>query len=1062
MAVRLAGVRLEAQNLAQYLNGTKQADDAYKRLTQTLQAFAQADSKATTAVRGAMQQRVAIAKAESTERIQAAKATSTQIIEQERRATATLRAELQQQAAARRQAAASQRAASGGGGSFTDKLSAGVAGGIGRSAVGLGLGFLGLQGAQQALSTALELDQLRSQALSTNTALTLLAGGGGQAAAAIRQIQAVAPGSTSALDAANSAVTILTQKLPSAAVSMKEIAQFAAIVPRISPSIKDSSDALGQLTLFSNSASFARADQLGLVAEDVKNRVKELAATFPELSDTQLKSAASVQLLIERFGPLVDSLAENVSGAQKLRTAWADLREELAKGPVGKAADEGFSDVGGFLNRNAALLGSQDRQVQIGALEHLQGNAQDQADMARNLAAAGGGGVALLFAAGAENNVKNIERTIQALEGLDKTSGPEGLKNQIVQLTDEIIHAGAPTQEHLARLQVLQAGLKATEGDLGAFAAANRTFASDQAAASADAAASRQELTDARAQANQLAKESLDLFAGGAPGAEELVKKTLELQASLAGSTTVTEEQAAALAQLTQEQKIVAALSGQVVAGVDAETIAAYQAASAYETMAASIRAVNAAQAGVNSGIVSSLSGLIGKGTINAGQAGALNTVLQDQASTQFSRLPAGLSPDQAAFAQAQIQRDTSGAFVAELLEIETSMTKEAQKQHQAAQASSKEWNNAQKDAEKAAAAQKKLVEKIEGLLSPSKVTQQQLDIAEAGGEVSLPDNFLRRFRDVSENFDEKGLRADFGEEQLQQARTALERIGVQPLEDLQGFFAQFEQAWEDKSLFSDKANLELFDKAAIEAQKTLIGKQEEGLKNIYEFMGVKIDETVAGATGGGGVPPIDQEALQARIDAALKKKIEASLMASGFLPSGTSAASIAAVVTGAGGGKGGGFQEAFSGVFGTAEILRGTFEGVTTTADILREAFGRVGESTDAYIAKQDAIPQLVWQGEGGVIETFPNWKGDEGIIPEFPGWDHWLGAEKASAGTTDMGASGTTGADTVPSLVQQSLTSPSVNTNNNTRNTTVTINTNQSTGSLISDWAILEHQAR
>lgn len=1074
MAVRLAGVRLEAQNLAQYLNGTKQADDAYKRLTQTLQAFAQADQRATTAVRGAMQQRVAIAKAESTERIQAAKATSAQIIEQERRATATLRAELQQQAAARRQAAAAQRAASGGAGSFTDKLSAGVVGGIGRSALGFGLGLLGVQGAQQALGTTIELDRMAAQSRTTNIALTALAGGSGQAAEAIRQIQSAAPGSTNALEATGAAATIMTQKLNSSAVGVGEIAKAIAIIPQLSPSIKSTGDALAQLTLFASSSAFARADQLLVTADAVKQRIQELQAAYPGLTDAQAKAAATVQLVNEQFKEVGAALAENVPGIQKLTTAFEDLKLAIATGGIAPV-DSFFGGLASGINSINVALGGGSLATRDATLGALRSDISKQfTDAQRNFSIEEGFGSRSgeKFLGGQVEEIDRLIASVKQANDLAASGAPAALEYQaaIQSIVTAVVNQRSVTEGQILDLQRLQILYPEIAAGAEAYAAAQQKIAEEQSTAAA--ATNLAELNEVRAQVDELAKSSLDLFDGGAPGAGELSSALIELQTHLAGSTQLSEEDAAAVQEAAKQHQLLAAAAGQSVGSLDAaaqaklnDQVAALQDAQANQVLAASLQAVAAAQAGVARGVVSDLSGLIGSGLINAGQAGALNAQIQGQANAGFAGIQGqGLTGSALSFATAQLEREITEPF-RQLQQIEVDMTREAQEQHRSAQGASKEWNKAQKDAEKAAKATAKALESVEGLFSPSKVTQGQLDIASAGGAVNLPDDFLRRFRDVSENFEKDGFREDFGGAELEQAREALRRIGVQPLEDLKGIFAQFEEAWSNLSLFSSKENLALINQQAVQDQLALQQKMEEGRKNIFELFGVAIDDaTEAVGGGGGGIPPIDQEALQKKIEAAQQKFINQMLMGLGIGPGGTSDASLASVVTGAGGGDAargglGGLQQSFNNTASTSDILRGTFEGVTTTADILREAFGRSSEAADVWATKVNDIPPVIWQDH---IDEFPAWKED--IIDAFPGWEHWLGPEKGTApppdgaipSSDDVGVTHPGTSD----IIRESMTQPASNTTSNTRTTTVTINTNQSTGSLIQDSAILQAQ--
>ncbi|MGH8529829.1 MAG: hypothetical protein ACRETN_08310, partial [Nevskiales bacterium] len=546
--------------------------------------------------------------------------------------THALQAEMQQVATQAQRAAkdvqsigSARLPAGGAGGGATGGLASGLLGGL--------VGYLSIRGARQITQQAGELSDLRTQAISTNAALTLLAGGGAKAVGAIVQIQSVAPGATNSLEAAGAAVTILTQKLPSAAISLRDISTFAAIVPRISASIRESGDAISQLTLFANSAAFQRADQLGVTADDVKQKMKELAAVFPELSDAQLKAAATVQLVNERFAPLAETLAQTVSGAQQLRTAWAELRTGLAEGAAGNLADQFLGGLAGGLNQlNVIVNGAQNLGAMQGALTQTLSDIQNAEN--RSL---------LTFIPGVQQsfdaNEAAVQKTIEVVkqlgEGLAKgTPAAEQYQGEIADIVRSIVVWGSVSDEQVERIRQISAAMAEQQalGITTATPGAGAIEATKQAA---------QDLIDTFSQLDQMIASAGEL-GGQAPGIDQLQKQLISLKLEIATTGSVTDEQTAQMAALegilqraasgvqflsTAEGQTAIATGGlnsalaSTPGYLDAITLAAGQAASA-------LQQALAIQGQVEGQLVSGLSGLISRGLITANAA---NQILQQQ-----------------------------------------------------------------------------------------------------------------------------------------------------------------------------------------------------------------------------------------------------------------------------------------------------------------------------------------------------------------------------------------------------------------------------------------------
>lgn len=217
----------------------------------------------------------------------------------------------------------------------TDAFSAGVEGAISQLK-GLATAYIGLQ----AVTSAIDLSRLGTQANRTFASLNILSGGGEKTAAVLQAIQKASNGTVSELEAAGIATQGFALKLARTPAEFEKLTRAAREIVQVSPGINNVGDALGQLSLFAaNEASFARADQLGLAASEVKDRIKELQAADDSLSGSQAKLIASMQLLDEKFGATLNTAEAQASGIEKLRVAWEDFKVAVATANTGVASE---------------------------------------------------------------------------------------------------------------------------------------------------------------------------------------------------------------------------------------------------------------------------------------------------------------------------------------------------------------------------------------------------------------------------------------------------------------------------------------------------------------------------------------------------------------------------------------------------------------------------------------------------------------------------------------------------------------------------------------------------
>lgn len=281
---------------------------------QAAQQIAQTQQQVTAATSTQSQQRVAASQNEAAARVRNAQTAADQMIAQERRIT--------------QQTLDEQR---------NRQQGSGGVGGALNAAKGAGVAFLLIQGARKVAELGKQAAILNTQIQRTEKAFVTMSGGAATAEARLLAVQRASNGTADRLSAMATVSQIAALKLANTSKEFENLARAGKIVTLLSPQIKDFGDALAQLTLFSNSGSFARADQLALNPEDVKRVTAELQALDSGLSDSQAKLAASVQLLNQKGGALLDSVEAQASGYEKLTLAQQEFVQGAAA--VGGAFD---------------------------------------------------------------------------------------------------------------------------------------------------------------------------------------------------------------------------------------------------------------------------------------------------------------------------------------------------------------------------------------------------------------------------------------------------------------------------------------------------------------------------------------------------------------------------------------------------------------------------------------------------------------------------------------------------------------------------------------------------
>ena len=354
----LGNIRIDTKGLTD-TTGLKQLEAAVKQQAKVFQQTAvqaaqsqrAADQQATASAKASAAERINASRAEAQERINASRAATQAAIEAERRLTAQTRAEIQQRQAANK---TTSPAAGGGGGSGAPQANplAGTLNMLKATAAT----YLTVQGVKAIAQMAANMAQADTSIRRANAAFVLLSGSVAESEARMLALQRASNGTIDRMTGISLANTIAALKLADTAKGFYDLGRASREITLVSPVIKDMGDAMTQLALFAaNPTSFARADQLGLSASEVRDRMKELRAENSSLDAEQAKLIASTELLDQQYGKLLDTTEAQASGVEKLSVAWSDFYNQQSG--LGKFVDNRIGDLAGVLNQLATVSG---------------------------------------------------------------------------------------------------------------------------------------------------------------------------------------------------------------------------------------------------------------------------------------------------------------------------------------------------------------------------------------------------------------------------------------------------------------------------------------------------------------------------------------------------------------------------------------------------------------------------------------------------------------------------------------------------------------------------------
>jgi hypothetical protein len=326
---------------------------------------------------------------------------------------------------------------------------------------GIALGYVGVQGAIAAVNKAVDLAELDTQARRANKSFEILSKGADMAKVNIYAIQQVSNGAVSSLSAIAIGNQAAALGLAKTSQGFADLAKSAKLITMVSPVINDSAEALSQLALFSsNVASYARADQLGLGASEVRDRIEELRKTYSDLDDSQLKLMASMQLLEQKFGGLLSTTEAQATGLEKLRTAYQELQVAIAGAGTAGFVQNAAGDIASAFNQLTVRIQGTDAPLAV-LVENLRRAAMEaktiqDADPLTNLLPNKIMGFELVSDPG---NIDKVRKALEeAAQGVQNSiPGAEDYLSKLTQIAVEVDNANGATSEQVKEVQRLQA-----------------------------------------------------------------------------------------------------------------------------------------------------------------------------------------------------------------------------------------------------------------------------------------------------------------------------------------------------------------------------------------------------------------------------------------------------------------------------------------------------------------------------------------------------------------------------------------------------------------------------
>jgi len=843
---------------------------------------------------------------------------------------ATLRTELQQAAAAAQQTAnavAGIKVPAGGGGIP----------GIGGNLQGLLAGGLAGYSAQRLGSEVLELGQLGTQANRTEFAFETLSGSAEKAEARIRAIQRAAGGSVTSLEATEYATQAVALKLADTTAEFSRLTTAARAVALVSPVINDVGSAISEIGLASANTSYRRLDQLGLSVTEVKDRMAELRAETSGLDESQVFLQATVGLLNEKYGEIVNSSVAAATGQEQLIVRLKELNIEIAK-VVASGGNEFFERLAVLLGGGSANAISAGLDRKIAALQATLAQEQQLKDQL------GGFGDVLTFdpfrdldVAGALRKFeetadpilgrlasdlrKNLEQSFDlpdveesqlqrfkelstaftaANEALSKGApGADAFQAGIQDIASSAASLGAVTDQNIADIREL---VQAYES--GALAQKEMAEQQQQAANSQQAAIA--DLESAASRIQQLFANVTAAQAAGVPGADQYAASLANLAQEIAIAGAVSDEHGAALAEIDSWYNLVAGSAGTYATAASSLEASQMGAANASYMLAGGLGALPGWLSVIEGGSystaagVDTLTGSLYSLSLQMAQLTAVRSQIGSSLTSQAKSIVGIVGADNA-YKLLQRQQGQVQGVVSNLQAQGYSGDALTLKAEEVIQQLAQPFESIKEtEKERIRLAQQASRETASGFTKAAKTAEDEFKKAAQqlrSDLSSVPGLFgLSEVTEDQMKMAEAGMPQNFADDYIRRLRDEVEngvdwegvsvedaarRIGFDPNLPAEVILREIEAQWRSGALFADKANLELINRDVVNAALEMKEKARQGQENIYEYFGAVIDDAVGAATGGGGggggVAPLGAAVIEG-IHNDIAKELQATL----------------------------------------------------------------------------------------------------------------------------------------------------------------------------------------
>lgn len=187
----------------------------------------------------------------------------------------------------------------------------------------------------QAAKATFALAELGAQSIRTKNAFVAISGGADQARDRLEAMQRATRGALSEQQAMAAANRLMQMGLANNADELEKVSGMAV---RLGAAMgKEAGPAIEEFSLMLANQSIPRLDTYGMSASRVRTRMKELAATFPEMDRQQRFMIATMAEGEEALGRLGDAAEDELLQFERLEASTADLQAafgELIAGPM--------------------------------------------------------------------------------------------------------------------------------------------------------------------------------------------------------------------------------------------------------------------------------------------------------------------------------------------------------------------------------------------------------------------------------------------------------------------------------------------------------------------------------------------------------------------------------------------------------------------------------------------------------------------------------------------------------------------------------------------------------